>query len=276
VTWTRISDDFDERPEIVVRSDAAYRLYVSGLRHCNRHLTDGHIDEAVVSMLAPRFTQTTLDELLASGLWAIAEGGYRIPGFLDEQLSKEAVLTKREARAKSGHLGGVRSGASRRLHSKDQAPAEANASPPTEAKGNPVPVPVPVPKPIPIKSKEARPPSRASREGQRRSDDVTRLDEEVARTFAKSDPSTRSLIEKLLVNGLTRGNVLSWFGRARLTSSNGPNGTRFVLSVPNVFAAEHIGRKYVPALLNALHVDASRLEVAVDSGPTDEPRPEAK
>lgn len=76
-------------------SDAAFRLWVSGLAYCQEHLTDGLIHRRVLPTLCPRLTGKAIDELLAVSLWHAAEDGWTVHDYLDWNASRDAVEAKR-------------------------------------------------------------------------------------------------------------------------------------------------------------------------------------
>lgn len=67
MTWTRLSDDFADKPGIVELSDAAFRTLVEGLVYGNKHLTDGWMPKAVAQRALTHHDAQTLAELLAGG-----------------------------------------------------------------------------------------------------------------------------------------------------------------------------------------------------------------
>jgi hypothetical protein len=94
--FVNLDDQMPDNPKIIVLSDAAFRLQVSGLAYCNRHLTDGFLPVAAVPQLVPRFKKAALTELMHGRIWIPADGGYRIHDYLDWNRSKEQVTEDRE------------------------------------------------------------------------------------------------------------------------------------------------------------------------------------
>jgi hypothetical protein len=78
-------------------SDAAYRLHCSATILSNRTLTDGYIPADRVRVLVPRFRPAALRELLDTGRWTTADGGYTLADFGTDQRSRESVLAERAA-----------------------------------------------------------------------------------------------------------------------------------------------------------------------------------
>lgn len=98
---------------------AAFGLWVRGLLYAKRHLTDGFVPKGILSILALGESAPKLvDRLVASGLWEVAEGGWRVPAekWAKYQTTKDQVEKTRKNRSK----GGKASGEARR------AKAEAN------------------------------------------------------------------------------------------------------------------------------------------------------
>jgi hypothetical protein len=78
MTWTRLSDNYTDRPEFEDMSLSACYLDVEALVYCNRLLTDGFLPAKKL----PRITRSDdpeadMKELIDSGLWWDVEGGYQ-------------------------------------------------------------------------------------------------------------------------------------------------------------------------------------------------------
>ena len=69
MTWVVLDDKMPEHPKNVGLSDGAFRLHVSAICYCNRHLTDGIISADMVAQLMPRYRKGFLDELLRRAVW---------------------------------------------------------------------------------------------------------------------------------------------------------------------------------------------------------------
>lgn len=95
MTWTRLSDDFADRPDILELSDAAFRLHVSAMVWSNRQLTNGLIPSRVVRMLGE---PDVAEELVRAGLWEPVDGGHQLDW--SDQESAETVRARQEANAK--------------------------------------------------------------------------------------------------------------------------------------------------------------------------------
>src|SRR5690606_31788357 len=120
-------DSFTEHPKVAALTDAALAAHTRGLCYCARHLTDGRIPRAAARRLG---TPKALRELVAGGLWYDHGDHFQVHDYLEWNPSAAEVEERRQKRAASGRLGGIRSGKSRRQR---QANAEANAEASAEA-----------------------------------------------------------------------------------------------------------------------------------------------
>ena len=103
--WANFDDQFASHPKIVPLSDAAFRLHVSGICYCAKHLTDGLIGAEAVPTLRPRFRPTMLAELVDRGLWLQHGDVYEIRDYLDWNRSKEQVESERNRKRQGGRKG---------------------------------------------------------------------------------------------------------------------------------------------------------------------------
>lgn len=103
--WVNLDDAFPEHPKNDGLSDSAFRLHVSGICYCNRHLTNGCIPAERVPRLVPRFRRQALEELVEKGHWLEADGQYEIHDYLDWNRSREQVLAERQRKSKAGKKG---------------------------------------------------------------------------------------------------------------------------------------------------------------------------
>ncbi|GAA4698022.1 hypothetical protein [Nocardioides nanhaiensis] len=101
MTWTRLSEDFMDRPEIYRLSRSARLLHVEALVWCNKRGTDGHIDAGAVRRItdAPDW-QALATELEASGAWS-PDGDDAWTLDWSEQEDAADVRTRRDARAET-------------------------------------------------------------------------------------------------------------------------------------------------------------------------------
>lgn len=115
MTWTRLSDTFTDRPDLLACSRSARLLHVEALVWCNRFLTDGSIPRAAL----PRLTdaedaEADVAELVAAGLWTSDEGGgWRVDwedqepaADVRERKAMRAERQKRYRRRKAAHEAG--------------------------------------------------------------------------------------------------------------------------------------------------------------------------
>lgn len=98
--WVRIDENALTHIKVRALSDGAFRLWVEGLAHCQRHLTNGHISRtALRTFLYNR--RGRVDELTASvdgsaSLWEAKEDGFTVHDYLVWNESREHVLKARE------------------------------------------------------------------------------------------------------------------------------------------------------------------------------------
>lgn len=80
--WVKFDDSMPEDPDIDRLSHGAFRLYVSAICFCQKHLTDGFIDADKTTRLMRQYRPAYLAELVAAGLFEDSlPGGYRIRNF---------------------------------------------------------------------------------------------------------------------------------------------------------------------------------------------------
>jgi hypothetical protein len=103
--WANFDDGFPTHPKITPLSDAAFRLHVSGICYCAKHLTDGLVGAETVPTLRPKFRPTMLAELVDKGLWLAHGDVYEIRDYLDWNRSREQVESERERKRKGGRRG---------------------------------------------------------------------------------------------------------------------------------------------------------------------------
>lgn len=158
MSWARLDDQFHLHTKVAPLSDRAWRLHVTAILECARHLTDGRVSRKLVPTwpMAPRGAalRDTIDELIDARLWLPTDDGWDVNDYLEWNPPADAVAERREARKLSGRAGGLRSGVIRReakpkqtvkqVLPENEANGEASAEAQPQAKTNPVPVPVPV------------------------------------------------------------------------------------------------------------------------------------
>jgi 5-methylcytosine-specific restriction endonuclease McrA len=94
--WVRIDENALEHPKVIGLCDGAFRLWVQGLSHCQKYLTDGLITQAGVRSLRS-FSPKRRRELTDAGLWHDEEsGGVRVHDYLQWNDSRQLVLENRD------------------------------------------------------------------------------------------------------------------------------------------------------------------------------------
>jgi hypothetical protein len=103
MSWVKLSTGILTDPDVVGRSDAAFRTYVNGLAYCGENLTDGAITAKGLRVIRAE----AADELAAAGLWSPAGDGYTVRNYLAHQQSRaqveQARLAGRERQSRRRH-----------------------------------------------------------------------------------------------------------------------------------------------------------------------------
>lgn len=99
--WVRIDENAMEHRKILVLSAEAFRLWVRGLAHCQKHLTDGLILKndlkAIRGVTSARVSElTTPVSAGEAALWEAHEAGFMVHDYLIWNDSKEHVLRARQ------------------------------------------------------------------------------------------------------------------------------------------------------------------------------------
>ena len=111
----KFDDQFPIHRKVHGLTDAAFRLHVEAIFWCARNLTDGFIaQDDLASVSRYRRPEGYVTELVGRGAWDVVDDGWQIHDYLVWQQSRSKTLQTREARQKSGYLGGIKSGESRR------------------------------------------------------------------------------------------------------------------------------------------------------------------
>jgi len=100
MAYLALDNSMPQHPKIMPLTDAAFRLYVSGLAYCSAFLTDGQIPAGVLTTLVPRYRVRSRDELLTAGLWVRYDNpivGYQVRDYLEWNRSREQVEKQRAA-----------------------------------------------------------------------------------------------------------------------------------------------------------------------------------
>jgi hypothetical protein len=98
--WVRIDEHALNHVKILALSNAAFRLWVEGLAHCQKHLTDGAISRAALKSFRYA-SRSRIDELTESvdghaPLWGVVTDGFMVHDYLAWNESREHVLKARE------------------------------------------------------------------------------------------------------------------------------------------------------------------------------------
>jgi len=94
--WVRIDDNFSDHPKVIALSDAAFRLFITGLCYSNRQLTDGLIPYQIVSNWVGDNPFKPSDELEDQNLWERVDKGFLIRSYTEYQPTREKVNKKRD------------------------------------------------------------------------------------------------------------------------------------------------------------------------------------
>lgn len=99
MAWAKLDDGVGTHPKILRLDPQAFTLWVLGIVHCCRHLTDGLIEKHVVPTLHPRVRHTAkaTGTLVQAGLWHPTEGGFRVHDFLSWNSDRASVELRKAA-----------------------------------------------------------------------------------------------------------------------------------------------------------------------------------
>lgn len=136
MTWIKIDDDLPDHPKVAGLTDGAFRLYLTGLCYCSRHLTDGRIPEAVTARWGVRHPDRAASELMSAGLWTSSADGFEVVGYLEHQRSKVEVEALSVKRSKAGKRGGKAAATAKQLakQTAGKSQAETDTETDTETK----------------------------------------------------------------------------------------------------------------------------------------------
>jgi hypothetical protein len=98
--WVRLDDRFPSHRKVALLSDRAFRLHVSAICWCAENLTDGHISDRELPLVAHmRGVKATAQQLQNAGLWDRTDTGWVIHDYLDYNPSREQVIADRKKNA---------------------------------------------------------------------------------------------------------------------------------------------------------------------------------
>ena len=98
MTWTRVSDNFNDRPDLLSVPRTARLLYVEALVWANRQETDGFIPRGVLPRISdePDLDAAAAD-LERAGVWEPVDGGWQVDWSDQEPAAKVQERRKRTA-----------------------------------------------------------------------------------------------------------------------------------------------------------------------------------
>lgn len=127
--YVQLDAHFDEHPSHADLELEHFGLISCALSYCLRNLTNGHLPlKAVRGFGKSGKGIKTANQLVDLGRWTRTESGYHITDYLQHNPSKEEVLARREARAKAGKSGGIRSGETRNRNEASASPVASTLS----------------------------------------------------------------------------------------------------------------------------------------------------
>lgn len=96
--WVKLDDAFFTNEAAMAAGPDGRLLFLAGLCHASRNLTDGAIDKRALPSIAALAgaDPATADTLVELGLWVDEGSNYRAPNFLTFNPSREQVLAQRE------------------------------------------------------------------------------------------------------------------------------------------------------------------------------------
>lgn len=95
MTWTRLSDDFSDRPALLSLGRSARLLHVEALVYCNRMLTDGGLPRGALGRITDSpDVAADVAELVAAGLWVATDTGWELDW--SDQENAATVAARRE------------------------------------------------------------------------------------------------------------------------------------------------------------------------------------
>lgn len=103
MSWAQLDDKMPRHPNVRALSDAAFRLHVAAICHCNEYLTDGVLtgeDQRDLTRLTSADHAAVVRELCDAGLWRKTTSGFELRDFLDWNASRSVRLAQRDAAAK--------------------------------------------------------------------------------------------------------------------------------------------------------------------------------
>jgi hypothetical protein len=139
--WVRLDEHALNHVKILALSHGAFRLWVEGLAHCQKHLTDGAISRASLRgfRYAARARVSELTEAIdgQTSLWEPTTDGFQVHDYLAWNESREYVLKARaKAKARMDRLRGVCSREQQSEHGGERTQNERGTTTTTTTKGS--------------------------------------------------------------------------------------------------------------------------------------------
>lgn len=138
MAWFKVDDQFWAHPKVNGLTAEAGWLWTRAGSYCGQYLTDGFVSFASLAML--QGTDGMAGELVDSGLWLAAEGGYQFHDWDKYQPTRESVMADRKA---------TRERVERFRNKKRNAPSNPDGNGVTNGVGTSSPSPSPIPSPNP-------------------------------------------------------------------------------------------------------------------------------
>lgn len=96
MTWAKIPDEFPDMCASVDLSDAAFRTHVEALCWVMRRENGGFITDRDVRRFGEsKDVNRAVSELLATGFWRTAVGGYTVMALMEHQPEPEVIRARR-------------------------------------------------------------------------------------------------------------------------------------------------------------------------------------
>ncbi len=95
MTFTKVADDFNDRPDLLLCSRSARLLHIEALVYCNRHLTDGRLPAAVLGRISDADDPVAdAQELEAAGVWELVDDRSWSIDWRDQEPSEDVRIRR--------------------------------------------------------------------------------------------------------------------------------------------------------------------------------------
>lgn len=98
MAYAQIHTQAPRHPKLLAVSDAAWRLWATGLCYVQEHMTDGLIPAVALVTFGVAKHQKAADELVAARLWHQDREGYRVHDYGDWNHTREEVAKRQSAK----------------------------------------------------------------------------------------------------------------------------------------------------------------------------------